>query len=193
MEKVVDMNKDFIFPKDYCPTKYECMDILNRYQTPEHVQLHCFAVGEAAKSIAIELNKKGLKINSQLVAAAGYLHDIARVHKNHEKVGAEYLYSIGLENVAKVINDHTKHKINTDIFSLDEEDVLCIADRVVLQSNFVGPQRRMDYIKSNALKKYGQESEDFLDSIIEKFVRFIAELEEFIGDELYNIIPDEIK
>lgn len=187
------MGKKVVFSKTYCPTKQECFEILKEYGTPVHVQNHCNAVAETAIAIAKALNEKGLKLNVSLVASAGYLHDIARVHKKHEEVGADFLLSIGLGDVSLAIRDHTKHKINTEIKSLSEEDVLCIADRVVLQSNFVGPQKRMEYIKSKALQKYGRDSEDFLDKIIDKFIKFIAELEVFIGDEIYNIIPEEIR
>lgn len=176
-----------------CPTKSECENILEKYNTPMHVRKHCYAVSKTAVSIAEALNNKGLKLDVDLVRAAGYLHDIARVEKNHDNVGADYLSSIGYKKVANVIANHTKHKISTDIRLLDEEDVLCIADRVVLQSNYVGPKKRMNYIMSKAILKYGQESRELLDSIEEKFVKFIYALEDFIGSPLYEIVPEEIR
>ncbi|MCB6982195.1 HD domain-containing protein [Peptostreptococcus anaerobius] len=189
----MSMEKGTYFSKEYCPTKAECFDILRVYGTPIHVQGHCNAVGEVGYAIARALNEKGLDINERLVASAGYLHDIARVHKIHEKVGANYLKSIGLEDVSRVISDHTKHKINQEILSLDEEDILCIADRLVIEASFVGPEKRMDYIKSKAIKKYGKESEPLLDKIKDDFIKFVAEIETFIGDEIINIIPDDIR
>ncbi len=179
--------------KEKCPTKSECENILEKYNTPIHVRKHCYAVSKTAGSIAEALNNKGLKLDVDLVRAAGYLHDIARVEKNHDKVGADYLSSIGYKKVANVIKNHTKHKINPDIGLLDEEDVLCIADRVVLQSNYVGPKKRMDYIMSKAILKYGQDSRDLLDSIAKEFVNFIYALEDFIGSPLYKIVPEDIR
>lgn len=187
------MKNNSNYSKEYCPSKTECFEIIREYGTPTHVQSHCNAVGETAKAIAKELNNKGLKINVDLVSSAGYLHDVARVHKKHELVGAQYLKSKGLIDVSEVIKDHTKHKINTEIQRLNEEDVLCIADRVVLENKFVGPQKRMEYIKSKAIKKYGQESEGALDWMIYEFVSFINELEIFIGKKIYDIIPGNIR
>jgi len=187
------MKNKVIFSKEYCPSKFECLEILKSYGTPSHVQEHCDAVGETAKSIAIELSKKGIDLNIDLVASAGYLHDIARVHRKHELVGAEYLNSIGLKDVSEVIKDHTKHKIKMDVNLLDEEDILCIADRVVLEGRFVGPRKRMQYIKNKAIKKYGPDSELFLDEVINQFTEFVGRLEEFIGDDIYNIVPNYIR
>lgn len=175
------------------PSKYECMEILQAYGTPQHVQDHCNAVGEVASAIARELNKKGLKVDENLVSSAGYLHDIARIHKVHEQVGAEYLKSIGLEDIADVMKDHTKHRINENISMLDEEDILCIADRVVIQSNYVGPEKRMEYIMSKAILKYGPESQEKLDKIKNDFIEFVKRLEGFIGEEIGDIIPEEVR
>ena len=76
---------------------------------------------------------------------------------------------------------------------MDEEDILCIADRLVIEASFVGPEKRMEYIKSKAIKKYGKESEPLLDKIKDDFIKFVAEIETFIGDEIINIIPDDIR
>lgn len=187
------MEENYDFKKEKCPTESECEEILEKYNTPMHVRKHCYAVSNTAISIAEALNSKGLKLDVDLLRAAGYLHDIARVEKNHDKVGADYLSSIGYKKVANVMADHTKHKINPDIRLLDEEDVLCIADRVVLQSNYVGPKKRMDYIMSKAILKYGEESRDSLNNIAENFVRFIDELEDFIGYTIYDIVPEDIR
>lgn len=178
------MEKYTSFSKNYYPSEPECMEILDIYGTPENVKLHCKTVGKVANIIAKALNQKGLKINVPLVSAAGYLHDIARVHKVHEKVGAEYIESIGLKDVSEVMKNHTKHMINEEILLLNEEDILCIADRVVLESKYVGPQKRMEYIKSKAIMKYGQESEAQLDKIKDEFVKFVKDLEDFIGNEI---------
>lgn len=187
------MKKEFNFSKEYFPTKNECMEILENYGTPKHVILHCNAVSETAKAIGKSLNNKGLDINIELVSSAGFLHDIARVHSKHDKVGAEYLRSIGLKNVAEVTQNHTKQEINPNFDMLTEVDVLCIADRVVLENKYVGPKKRMEYIKTKALKKYGPESEELLDNLIDEFVNYIANLEIYIGDSIYNIVPESIK
>ena len=53
-----------------------------------------------------------------------------------------YLASIGLDNVAKVVCNHTFHSIEHKVSQIDEEDVLCLADRMVLDDKYVGPEKR---------------------------------------------------
>lgn len=187
------MEKQFNFSSDYCPTKKECFDILDDYGTPDHVKLHCNAVSETGRAIAVALNEKGLHLNTNLIASAGYLHDIARVHKNHEEVGGAYLKSIGLFDVGNLVSQHKIHKVKGAIENLQEVDILCIADRVVLQSHFVGPEKRMEYIKKKALKKFGKENEHILDRVIADFISFIEALENYLGDRIYNLVPNDIR
>lgn len=185
------MKKYKNFSKTHRPTKSECIKILENYNTPVHVKNHCIAVGKVAGAIASALNKKGLELDEDLVLSAGYLHDIARVHKVHEKVGSEYLVSIGLTEVAEVMKNHTKHKISRDIQSLNEEDVLCIADRLVLEDRYVGAKKRMDYIMSKAILKFGEENKARLDEIRDDFISFVLKLEEFLGESIEDLVEEQ--
>lgn len=173
---------------NHCPSKEECLILLERYDTPERVRRHCSRVAQVAEAVAVELNRCGTNLDIPLIISAGYLHDIARVHSKHDKVGASYLTSIGLENVAKVTYDHTFHKIVHKGLEIDEEDVLCIADRVVLEDQYVGPEKRMAYITSKALMKFGEEKRDVLDKAASDFVEYIKELENFIGKKIAELL-----
>lgn len=164
------------------------MVLLNKYGTPERVKRHCIRVAQVAEVIAVELNRCGLKLDIPLVVSAGYLHDIARVHSKHDRVGAEYLTSIGLGNVADVTRDHTFHKIEHKVLDINEEDVLCIADRVVLEDQFVGPEKRMEYIISKAVLKFGEEKREKLENEAGRFVTYVQELEEFIGKKIAELL-----
>lgn len=173
---------------EQCPSKEECVILLEKYGTPEHVRRHCKMVAQVAEAIAVELNCCGLNLNIPLVISAGYLHDIARVHSKHDKVGAEYLASIGLDNVAKVVCNHTFHSIEHKVSQIDEEDVLCLADRMVLDDKYVGPEKRMEYIVSKALLKFGEEKKDVLEDGAKNFVEYVHELENFIGKQIAELI-----
>ncbi|MDD6919860.1 MAG: HD domain-containing protein [Eubacteriales bacterium] len=181
------------YDKFYYPSKEECFYILEQYETPNHVKLHCNAVGITGRCIGEVLNHKGLNLNIPLIESSGFLHDIARIHDKHEAVGADYLESIGLVDIARCVREHTSHKINPNIDMTDEIDVLCIADRVVLQSKFVGPKQRMEYIKRKRIRKFGYEAEDRVNKFIKEFYSYIEELEKYIDIELNKIIPDIIK
>ena len=170
------------------PSKEECRALLESYGTPEHVINHCYMVSKVAEVLAIELNRCGLNLDVSLLIAAGCLHDIARVHSKHDKVGAEYLTSIGLEKVAKTTWDHTFHKIEHNVDQINEEDLLCIADRVVLEDKYVGPEKRMEYITSKAILKFGPEKRDELNIAAQNFIGYVHELENFIGKKISQLI-----
>lgn len=174
--------------KNRYPSKEECLILLEKYGTPENVRRHCSKVAQVAEVVAVELNCCGLNLNIPLVISAGYLHDIARVHSKHDKVGAEYLASIGLDKVAKVVCNHTFHSIEHSVFQIDEEDILCMADRMVLDDKFVGPEKRMKYIVSKALLKFGEEKKDILEDAAKNFIEYIKELETFIGKQIAEIL-----
>ncbi len=177
---------------DY-PSKEECFNIMAEYGTPEHVKLHCEAVSDVAKAIAEALNSCGLKLNIPLVISAGCLHDIARVHSKHERVGAEYLDSLGLSEVADTIRNHTFHKIINTGLDITEEDILCIADRLVIEDKFVGAEKRMAYIAKKAVKKFGEEKQAEIETWAKVFINYIDNLEEFIANKIIDIIPASVK
>ena len=170
------------------PSKEECMVLLDKYGTPERVKHHCIRVAQVAEVIAVELNRCGLNLDISLVVSSGYLHDIARVQSKHDRVGAEYLASIGLENIANITRNHTFHKIEHRGLDINEEDVLCIADRVVLEDQFVGPEKRMEYIISKAALKFGEEKRKDLEDGARRFVTYVQELEEFIGKKIAELL-----
>lgn len=182
------MSSEKRYQGSYCPKKNECLELLEEYGTPEHVKKHCIAVATVAGNIADELNKIGLKLNLPLIMSAGYLHDIARVSSGHETVGAEYLESIGLESVSEIVRYHTFHNIVNTGFDITEMDVLCIADRLVLEDKFAGAEKRMQYIKGKALKKFGPESAKEIDMYIRSFIEYIENLENFLGKHISEFV-----
>ena len=171
-----------------CPSKEECLTLLEEYGTPEGVRRHCHRVAQVAEAVAVELNRCGLNLDLPLVISAAYLHDIARVHSKHDVVGARYLVSVGFEDVAQVTQDHTFHHIEHRGFDINEEDVLCIADRLVLEDQYVGPEKRMDYIISKAVKKFGEEKRSDLEQAAMSFVEYVQDLEDFMGSKIIDLL-----
>lgn len=187
------MEKAGKYEADFCPNKEECYKILRDYKTPMHVINHCETVAAVSTAIGRELVSKGVRLNLDLIEASAYLHDIARTKKNHDKEGAAYLSGLGLHDVARVVCDHTFHRIKEDISSLDETDILSIADRTVIEDRFVGPRKRMRYITDKAVLKFGEERRDELEKRADAFVKLVERLEEFIGKKLEDIIPKDSK
>lgn len=61
------------------PTRAECFELLEQFNTPQHIIKHSLAVAELAVSLARKLNANGETVNIELVEKACLLHDILRI------------------------------------------------------------------------------------------------------------------
>lgn len=131
-------------------TQEECFLLLEKEGTPKKVIRHCKRVSEVASLLGQELNRRGLSFDLDLIRVSGMLHDIARVEEEHWNVGAEILSSLGYEKEAYIIKHHMSHTPTTRLGLLTELDLICLADRTVLEDTFVGLDKRMDYVLNKA-------------------------------------------
>lgn len=156
----------------------------DEYGTPMHVRRHCSAVAECAVKIGKALNEVGYKLDLELIEGAANVHDVARTAADHEKVGAEFLVERGYEREARLVRGHMRHAFNP-VDQIDELDVLCMADRVVKEDEYVGIDERMAYL----MQKPGMTPERIqrIKMIAEETREYFEELEKLIGktfDEL---------
>ena len=170
------------------PTEQECFEILKDYGTPPHVIRHCTEVSRVAVSIGERLNEKGYNINIPLLRASTLLHDVARVHDEHEKVGAEYLKTLGMDQVAGLVALHTHYKDFNPVEEIKEIDLLCVGDRTVVENEFVGVEKRMEYIENKAIRigrpdlvKHLKVSKKFMDN-------YVLSIEQVIGISLNELM-----
>lgn len=133
-------------------TQEECYSLLEKEQTPAKVIRHCCRVSEVATLLGQALNRKGLDFDLDLIRVSGMLHDIARAKDEHWNVGAEILQSLGYPKEAYIIKHHMSHTPTTRLGLLTELDLICLADRTVLEDKFVGLDKRMDYVLEKAKK-----------------------------------------
>ena len=137
--------------KNKHPDRETCLDMLKEYNTPDHVVRHCVAVTGAALEIAEALMDKGLYFDMALIQAAGLLHDIARVEEKHWIAGADFARRNGYIEEAEIIRNHMTHTFDTNPEELKELDLICLADRLILEDAYVGVDARMEYL----IKKIG--------------------------------------
>jgi uncharacterized protein len=95
---------------DKLPSREQALQLLYENHCPNRVIRHCEAVEKLALETANALKKKGVRVNSDLVAIGALLHDIgrSRTHSvHHAVVGAEIAKSVGLpESVVSIIKRH---------------------------------------------------------------------------------------
>ncbi len=170
------------------PDRQECERLLNEYNTPEHVKGHCRAVADMAYTLAKELNKHGFELDTDLILAAGMLHDIARVKDRHWDVGAELMDKLGYHEEAKIIKVHMTYSPFSDIKDINETDLVCLGDRTVLEDEYVGLDKRMDYVINKAKKNGNPQAEPIILEKKKQTRGFINQIEDVIGMSLDDLM-----
>jgi predicted hydrolase (HD superfamily) len=131
-------------------SREECLHILAQQETPDHVIRHCLCVEKVAVILTQALNDHGLHLDVDLVGRAGLLHDMCRVHPEHWNKGADLLEEMGYPEEAHIVRHHMTHTPNMKMDQLTELDMVCLADRMIMEDQFVGLERRMDYVIQKA-------------------------------------------
>lgn len=158
------------------PTKEECIKILKQNNVPDNIISHMGAVCDFSLRVCDALEKKGIKVNRDLVAAGALLHDIKKLSPNdHVLEGYEYIKSLGYPEVALVIKKHGLVHLESEEFvpKSPEEKIVFYADKRVRNDKIVSIDERFEYIK----KRYNKDS-------VEDEVIFTKKIEyELLGDE----------
>lgn len=173
------------------PDRDLCMQYLKEYNTPVHVIGHCRAVAETAYRIAEELNKHGYDLNLDLILAAGLTHDIARVEDEHWNRGAEFMAERGWLEEAEIIRVHMHYSPFSELKDLTETDMICLADRTVLEDTYVGLDKRMDYVIEKAIKAGRLNAREIINSKKEITRQTIIGIENIIGITLDQLMKGE--
>lgn len=160
----------------FCPNEETCLKLLETYGTPPHVIAHCKAVARVADRMGAALLAKGISLDLPRIHAAALLHDIARVEKDHEHVGAAYLRQAGCDpRISDMIAVHMdlpeeeSHKIT-------EATVVFLADKLVAEDEEVSIQQRYARQKAKA--------DDALRAIIEKKYEKAKRVYQMVHDAL---------
>ncbi|MBQ8006115.1 MAG: HD domain-containing protein [Lachnospiraceae bacterium] len=170
------------------PNDAQCRALWDQYETPEHIRKHCEAVALVACAIGSALNDAGKNLDIDLIYAAGMLHDLVRLSKDHEKEGAEIMRGLGYDGEADIISVHMHYDPFSQIEEVTETDMVCLGDRTVIEHGFVGVNRRYQHIIDKAIRMGRPEAEAV---ILEKRVdvyRFVNQIEELTGKSLEDIV-----
>lgn len=97
---------------------------------PERGVAHGRAVARVALALAVELNRRGGRLDLDLVHNAALLHDIAKGCPGHEAAGGELLASFGLRGLSDIVAAHRDVPPPASGV-LTEKEVVCLADKLV--------------------------------------------------------------
>lgn len=131
----------------------EINTLYDKWETPEHVKGHCKAVSDVAVRLAKELNKNGYSLDIELIERTGLVHDVARIYDDHAQKGYEILSELGYMDEAQIVRVHMMYHIYNHVEKLNECDMICLADVLVIENKYVGLDKRIEYIYNKAKKR----------------------------------------
>lgn len=135
-------------------TTQRALQILRDKGCSENVIAHCITVSEHATEIAEKLVASGKKVDVELVAVGGLLHDLGRCKSHgidHAVVGAAIAMELGLDPV--IINIIKKHigagitREEAKELGLPEDDYIpsTLEEKIVAHAdNFTSGDKRMN-------------------------------------------------
>lgn len=166
MDTQLDYQTLLDYARQNAPNPSECEALLDIFQTPAKIRKHSHKVKEVAMTISKLLTDQGVEIDVASLAAAAWLHDIAKTEKNHPEKGALILKNLGYDKIANIILTHmdididlkVNAKITTEIESnqpIKEREILYLADKLVKDDQFV----QLSIRKAATQEKFKQQPE----------------------------------
>jgi uncharacterized protein len=163
------------------PSREQAIQLLHKIGCSENVIRHCEAVSELAKETAEICQKKGLKVNLELVEIGALLHDIGRskTHSVHHAVdGSKIAKKAGLPNsVVAIIERHVGGGITAvEAEELGwprgiyvpltlEEKIVSYADKLIGTSNRVPLKKTLDKLREEKLDAAAENVQKLYDEI----------------------------
>lgn len=146
------------------PSIEECLEIMDRYDVPEHIRTHCFKVRDISVLLAEELNRRGKTLNVNLIESAALLHDFAKIYcvksgGRHDEAGADLLRTMGYDRVAEVVEQHIH--LREKYKEITEEEVVFYADKRVMHGKIVSLAKRFKDVK----ERYASGNPDMMERI----------------------------
>jgi CTP:molybdopterin cytidylyltransferase MocA len=134
-------------------TEDECRALMEKVcRLPGPLIRHCQRVADVAAALARAVNESGGTLDICLVQSSALVHDVARVEKNHAAAGARLLNKMGFPAMAALVATHMQIDL-TENSSLDEAQIVHLADKLVAGATVVSLKRRFDA----KMEKYGHD------------------------------------
>jgi uncharacterized protein len=92
-------------------SRTQCIEILDKFDMPQHIRMHSFLVAEVALFLGRQLNLNDSGLNLRLIEAAALLHDIGKqrslqTREDHAVLGAQMLDGMVHPAVSEIVRDH---------------------------------------------------------------------------------------
>ncbi len=171
------------------PDYQTCRRLLEDFAVPGHIVDHSCQVARVGVCIGRDLRRQGLNFDLDLLAAAGLLHDIAKIAAlekdcDHAELGAAWLKQKGYDEIAEIVRNHIC--LDTDLDGLPvARDIIYYADKRVRHAEIVSVAERMQDLKL----RYGRD--DSSRQWLEEMERFTLAVEKKLFTRL-DFPPDRL-
>lgn len=129
------------------PDRRTCESLLRRRRVPAAVLEHNRAVERVARHLTEALNAAGRGLNTRVIEAAAWLHDVARAESEHADRGADLVTAAGYPRLASVVRRHMDMS-RADAADVGEAQVLFLADKLVTGARVVSLEERLTALES---------------------------------------------
>ncbi len=135
------------------PSREECLSLMIKYGMLENIVSHSLEVAKVALFLSVELNKRGQKIDLDLVEAGSLLHDLTKTEclktkDDHARTGGQVLKGMGYERVGDVVTQHIWLGKQGNPSCVTEEEIVNYADKRVMHDRIVSLRERFDDLKA---------------------------------------------
>ena len=118
-----------------------CLELQEAAELLPNIRAHCISEAAFALEIGKELNAHGFELDLNLIECSALLHDIARLSRQHEKVGGRYLSILGYDEIGSIIRQHDEPESE----EISEATVLFIADMNTIENHRCSVDERFEY------------------------------------------------
>ena len=130
---------------------------MNQFGMLENIINHSIEVANVALFLSMELNKKGQRIDYDLVEASSLLHDLTKTEclktrEDHAMTGGQLLKKMGYERVGEVVAEHIQLSAGKDPLWVSEEELVNYADKRVQHDRIVPLEERFIDLKDRYSK-----------------------------------------
>lgn len=168
-------------------SRAECLELLQRFDMPEHIRRHSLLVAEVALFLSAGLNGNSCRLDLRLVEAAALLHDIGKLHslqtgENHAVLGATMLDGAVDPAVAGIVREHISLDPSQVAGPITESLIVNYSDKRVRHDKVVSIEERYEDLVARYAKSHSHEQS------LRKKLELYVELEQTIFSHL-SITP----
>ena len=182
-------------------SRAECLELLQRFDMPEHIRRHSLLVTEVALFLAGHINNNGSRLDPGLVEAAALLHDIGKISsigtgEDHAVRGAQMLDGVVAPAIADIVRQHISLDASQVAGPITESLLVNYSDKRVRHDQVVSIEERYQDLIARYAKSPANEQ------FLRRKLNLYIELERTIfshlsiapkGEEIMGITIDPLK